>query len=86
MARFAQIDAGVVTGTLITAVAPTDLPVGRTFVDITGQPTVQGGETYNAITKVFTPPAIIAQVASALDRMQDTIDAIALKVGVPPKV
>jgi len=49
MARYAQVDRGVVTGFIDRA--PDEAPIGRTFVP--APEWVQGGETY--VAGVFTP-------------------------------
>ena len=80
MARFAQIDNDVVTGILVATTAPTVLPEGRTFVDITDQPDVV--ELCRVVDGKFEPPTPPAPQASIDDVLLERVSAIAQKLGV----
>jgi hypothetical protein len=58
MAYFAQLDGMTVTGILEAAEAPTVLPPGRTFMAL--EAPVPHFSTYDAQTKTFTPPVVVA--------------------------
>jgi len=80
MPRYAQIDNGIVTGTIESLEPPSRVPPGRSFVEITEQPTVRGGESYDARTGVFTPPPPKAPGTSKLDQILSDLGAIKAKL------
>lgn len=62
MPRYAVIENGVVVGVLSAPTPPTiDIPQGQRFVDITEQPDIRGGESYDGVmfTAAPTPPSNI---------------------------
>jgi hypothetical protein len=67
MKRFAQIDNGVVTGILQSGDAPTVLPQGRIFVDVTDNPSVREFDRYDGAT--FTRMKTPAQFADPITRL-----------------
>jgi hypothetical protein len=69
MARFAQVDNGVVSATLDNR--PSVVPQNRAFYDITDLPDVQCGWEYDRIQGVFVPPQIVsAQPVLTLEDVQ----------------
>lgn len=69
MPRYAVIDNGVVRGVLSASTPPTiDIPPGRSFVDITEQPDIKGGELYDGtmFSPAPTPPSdMMARLSKA---------------------
>lgn len=64
MPRFAAIEGGRVIGVFAAPAPPTvNVPTGRTFVDITEHPAIQGGESYDG--QMFTRPAPVETTAAA---------------------
>jgi hypothetical protein len=64
---FAQIDNGIVTGTLEADRPPSKVPEGRIFVEVPRGVTVLGGESYNAQTGTFGPAPARAKRLSKAD-------------------
>jgi len=56
MHTFLQLDDNVATATLCADHAPTLLPAGRSFIDVTGRDDALLGCTYNSSTDTFTAP------------------------------
>lgn len=79
MKRFAQIDAGVVTGTI--NLLPPEAPAGRSFVDVTDVPEATEGSRYRAETRTFLPPEPITPKPTALDLILADLRAIKAKLG-----
>lgn len=78
MPRFAAVRNGVVVGVLAAGTPLTqDVPAGMVFVDVTDQPNIQGGETYDGV--MFTPAAMSTGIAARLAKAETDIQQLKAK-------
>lgn len=81
MPRYAVIENGKVVGVLGSGTPPTfNVPVGRTYVDITEIPEIQGGELWDG--SIFTS-SVTPDITSRLTKVEAAVAALQTKVPTP---
>jgi hypothetical protein len=87
MKRFAQIDNEIVTALLTAPEAPTEVPAGRSFVELGNDQVVGHGDRYDAGTQTFTRqgPRPLPPPQPTMSELKALLESIAAKVGVAPK-